>query len=168
MALHIVLFEPEIPQNSGNISRTCAALGATLHLVHPLGFSLDEKRIRRAGLDYWSLLTIKEYNSTSEFLEINGDKNLWFYTTKAHHTYSDVDYEDDSYLIFGKETAGISESILVQYPERCVRLPMVDQARSINLANSVAVAAYEWERQHNFVNLQAKGQLHNLSWPKAK
>ncbi len=164
MALHIVLFEPEIPQNTGNIARTCAAIGATLHLVHPLGFSLDEKHVRRAGLDYWKDVTIKEYPSVEEFMQEHKEDNLWFFTTKSESIFTQVEYEKDSYLVFGKESRGIEESILVDYPSRCVRIPMLENQRSLNLSNSVAIAAYEWERQFNYPSLLQKGALHRLSW----
>ncbi len=164
MPLHIVLFEPEIPQNTGNIARTCAAIGATLHLVHPLGFSVDEKQVRRAGLDYWKDVTIVEHESVDAFLALHGDDNLWFFTTKGKQLYSDVPLEKDAYLVFGKESRGIEESILVDYSRRCVRVPMLAHTRSLNLSNSVAVAAYEWERQHNYTNLVLAGDLHRLSW----
>jgi tRNA (cytidine/uridine-2'-O-)-methyltransferase len=164
MALNIVLFEPEIPQNTGNIARTCAAIGARLHLVHPLGYSLDEKHLRRAGLDYWPLVTIVEYENVDRFMEIHGDKELFFFTTKALHDYTDVQYPDETFLVFGKESAGIDERILVSHPSSCVRIPMIDEARSLNLSNSVAIAAYEFMRQKQFPALQRTGKLHRLSW----
>lgn len=164
MALHIVLFEPEIPQNTGNIARTCAAVGATLHLVHPLGFSLAEKHLKRAGLDYWPLLTICEYASTAEFLDMKKAENLYFFTTKAQSSYTDITYPKETYLVFGKESAGIEESILVEHQSTCVRIPMRTQARSLNLSNSVAIATYEYLRQVQFPDLEANGKLHRLSW----
>ncbi|MDD4574138.1 MAG: tRNA (uridine(34)/cytosine(34)/5-carboxymethylaminomethyluridine(34)-2'-O)-methyltransferase TrmL [Sphaerochaeta sp.] len=168
MALHIVLFEPEIPQNTGNIARTCAALGASLHLVHPLGYSLDEKHLKRAGLDYWHLLTLVEHDSIDSFMrEHKGDK-LFFFTTKAHRLYSEVKYPDgDCYLIFGKESRGISEHILIDQENGCVRIPMLEEARSLNLSNTVAIAAYEYMRQKNFPSLLQAGTLHRLSWGQA-
>jgi tRNA (cytidine/uridine-2'-O-)-methyltransferase len=166
MALHIVLFEPEIPQNTGNIARTCAAIGATLHLVHPLGFSIDEKNVRRAGLDYWKDVTVVEHASIESFLEEHKDSHLWFFTTKSEILYTDASLEEESYLIFGKESRGIEESILVDYPTRSIRIPMKDDTRSLNLSNSVAVGAYEWQRQYQFQHLQTKGALHRLSWNK--
>ena len=165
MALHIVLFEPEIPQNTGNIARTCAATGAVLHLVHPLGFSIDDKQVRRAGLDYWHLLTLPEYPDIPTFLAIHADKPLWFCTTKAQLTYSDAVYGTEAYLVFGKESAGIPEEVLIRYPRQCLRIPMVADARSLNLSNSVAIMAYEFERQRNFAGLQLEGTLHRLNWP---
>ncbi|WP_320130572.1 tRNA (cytidine(34)-2'-O)-methyltransferase [uncultured Sphaerochaeta sp.] len=167
MALNIVLFEPEIPQNTGNIARTCAAIHANLHLVHPLGYSLDEKHLKRAGLDYWHLVTITEYENVASFMELHGQDNLYFFTTKARHYYTDVEYPDDTYLIFGKESAGIEESILVAHPDTCVRIPMIAEARSLNLSNSAAIAAYEFMRQKQFPTLQRTGKLHTLSWGEA-
>ena len=164
MDLHIVLFEPEIPQNTGNIARTCAAIGATLHLVHPLGFSLGEKHLKRAGLDYWHLLTIVEHPSIDAFLESHADKNLFFFTTKSERTYAEVSYPPATFLIFGRGSAGIDEHILVQQRQRCVRIPMREQARSLNLSNSVAIAAYEYLRQTDFPGLQGQGELHHLRW----
>ncbi len=164
MRLNIVLFEPEIPQNTGNIARTCAALGAELHLVHPLGFSIGEKQVRRAGLDYWKDVRIHEHDSIKGFLKTHARCSLWFFTTKAPQLFSTVQYEEDVFLIFGKESRGIEESILVDYPERCVRVPMKEHTRSLNLSNSVAVAAYEWERQHDYADLRIRGELHRLSW----
>ncbi len=164
MALHIVLLEPEIPQNTGNIARTCAAVGASLHLVHPLGFSLSEKHLRRAGLDYWPLLTLYEYPNIEKFMEQKGSENLYFFTTKARRTYTEVAYPEQTYLVFGKESAGIPESMLVDHQDSCVRIPMRTEARSLNLSNSVAVAAYEYLRQAQFPDLSTKGTLHRLSW----
>lgn len=168
MALHIVLFEPEIPQNTGNIARTCAAIGATLHLVHPLGFKVDEKSVRRAGLDYWKDVEVIQHKSVSSFLETHSSSNLWFFTTKSEIIYTDAQFERDSYIIFGKESKGIAESILVDYPTRSIRIPMIDETRSLNLSNSVAIGAYEWQRQHNFRHLNTKGALHRLSWNKGE
>jgi len=165
MGLHIVLFEPEIPQNTGNIARTCAAIGATLHLVHPLGFSITDRYLKRAGLDYWHLLDLFEYTDVDAFLAAYSDKPLWFFTTKARRIYADVFYGPEAYLVFGKETAGIDESVLAGHPDQCVRIPMRAEARSLNLSNSVAIAAYEYARQQNFTGLSTKGRLHCLSWP---
>ena len=168
MALHIVLFEPEIPQNTGNITRTCAAIGASLHLVHPLGYSLDEKHLKRAGLDYWHLLTLVEHDSIDSFMREHKDDKLFFFTTKAHRLYSEVKYpEGDCYLIFGKESRGISEHILINQEKGCVRIPMLEEARSLNLSNTVAIAAYEYMRQQNFPSLLQDGTLHRLSWGQA-
>ena len=168
MALHIVLFEPEIPQNTGNIARTCAAIGATLHLVHPLGYSLDEKHLKRAGLDYWHLLTLVEHESIDSFMELHKDDPLFFFTTKAHQLYCEVEYPtEECYLIFGKESKGISEHILVGHEAGCVRIPMREEARSLNLSNTVAIAAYEYMRQQDFPSLLQKGTLHRLTWGEA-
>jgi tRNA (cytidine/uridine-2'-O-)-methyltransferase len=167
MGLHIVLFEPEIPQNTGNIARTCAAIGATLHLVHPLGFTITDRKLKRAGLDYWHLLDIHHHDSVEDFLSLYKDGPLWFYTTKATHTYADVTYGEDAYLVFGKESAGIDESILVRYPDRCIRIPMREGARSLNLSNSVAIGAYEVARQQEFAALERAGNLHHLAWEKS-
>ena len=154
MGLNIALVEPEIPQNTGNIARTCAAIGATLHLVKPLGFSIDDKQVKRAGLDYWHLLTIKVYENIDEFLSINSDKKMYFATTKADKTYCDVKYEEDCFLVFGKETKGLSEDLIYNRMETAIRIPMVDDARSLNLSNSVAVIAYEAMRQNEFIHLK--------------
>lgn len=158
--LNIVLVEPEIPQNTGNISRTCACTGARLHLVGPMGFVIDDKKLKRAGLDYWPLLDITYYQSLEEFLQKN-DGPFYYFTTKGAHVYSDVDYPDGAYLLFGKETAGLPETLLRAHPERCVRLPMLDNdaARSLNLSNTVAVAAYEVLRQWDFPALRTAGHL---------
>lgn len=159
MALNIVLVEPEIPQNTGNIARTCAALGATLHLVKPLGFSIDEKQVRRAGLDYWHLLNLKVYENLEEFLLVNKDKKMYFATTKADKTYCDVSYENDCFILFGKETKGLPEELLYERMDTAVRIPMISDARSLNLSNSVAIIAYEAMRQNNFSDLQNTGKL---------
>jgi tRNA (cytidine/uridine-2'-O-)-methyltransferase len=165
MALHIVLLEPEIPQNTGNIARTCAALGAVLHLVHPLGYTISDRQLKRAGLDYWHLLDIRHHESSARFFELHGSDPLWFFTTKAPRTYADVAYGEEAFLVFGKESAGIDESILVAHPQQCVRIPMRADARSLNLSNSVAVGAYEHARQHAFRGLSESGSLHRLAWP---
>ena len=161
--LNIVLVEPEIPQNTGNIARTCAATGARLHLVGPMGFKIDYKKLKRAGLDYWNLLDITYYDNLDDFLEKNKGE-FYFFTTKARHVYSDVSYPDGCYIFFGKETKGLPEELLLQHPETCVRVPMVENARSLNLSNTVAIAAYEILRQWDFPELQNLGQLHNYRW----
>lgn len=161
--LNIVLVEPEIPQNTGNIARTCAATGARLHLVGPMGFKIDDKKLKRAGLDYWNLLDITYYDNLDDFLEKNKGE-FYFFTTKARHVYSDVSYPDGCYIFFGKETKGLPEELLLQHPDTCVRVPMVENARSLNLSNTVAIAAYEILRQWNFPELQNLGQLHNYRW----
>ncbi len=160
--IHIVLVEPEIPQNTGNISRTCAATGCALHLVEPLGFSIDEKAVRRAGLDYWQYLNLTVHKSYEAFEQAEGGKGrFYFCTTKAKHTYSDCDYrtDEDLYFIFGRETRGLPERILKQHPEACIRIPMIPDARSLNLSNSVAIIAYEALRQQDFRSLKREGAL---------
>ena len=158
--LNIVLVEPEIPQNTGNISRTCAATGARLHLVGPLGFQIDDKKLKRAGLDYWRLLDITMYDSLEEFFRRNSGPYFYF-STKAKHIHSSVSYPDGAYLVFGKETAGLPEELLHAHPEHCVRLPMLDDdaARSLNLSNAVAVGAYEVWRQWGYPNMRTAGHL---------
>ena len=151
--LNIVLFEPEIPQNTGNIARTCSAAGARLHLVHPLGFVIDSAKLKRAGLDYWDTLDITHYRDTGEFLSVHAADELFFFTTKASRLYTDAAYPPDAYLIFGKETAGIDRAILARYSERCLRLPMLPGKRSLNLSNCVAVAAFEALRQGGFAGM---------------
>lgn len=159
--LNIVMVEPEIPQNTGNVARTCAATGAHLHLVKPFGFEIDDKKLKRAGLDYWYLVDITYYESLDEFMEIHKNDNLYYFTTKAPKSYTDVEYPDEVYLLFGKETKGLPESLLKEhYDDRCVRIPMIDEARSLNLSNSVAIATYEYMRQKNFENLFQEGSLH--------
>lgn len=164
MKLNIVLFEPQIPQNTGNIARTCAVTGARLHLVGPMGFQIDDKKLKHAGLDYWHYLDITYYNSTDEFFERNPRALCYFFTTKAQHIYTEVSYPNDCYLVFGREDAGIREEILLQHPKNCVRLPMVEGARSLNLSNTVAIGVYEALRQWNFPQLQNFGQLHKYRW----
>ena len=159
MGLNIVLVEPEIPQNTGNIARTCAATGATLHLVKPLGFSIDEKQVKRAGLDYWHLLDIKVYENLDEFMAVNSDKKMYFATTKADKTYCDVKYEKDCFILFGKETKGLPEELLYERMETAIRIPMISDARSLNLSNSVAVIVYEALRQNDFFQLKNTGEL---------
>ena len=158
--INIVLLEPQIPQNTGNIARTCAATGARLHLVRPMGFTPDDKKLKRAGLDYWHLLDITYYDSTSEFFEKNGGE-MYFFSTKGEKIYSDIEYPDDCYIVFGREDRGINERILSENYERCVRIPMLDDdsARSLNLSNSVAIAVYEILRQHGFKTLRTTGKL---------
>ena len=167
--LNIVLFEPEIPQNTGNIARTCVATKTKLHLVHPLGFKLDEKAIRRSGLDYWPDLELSEYKDTDEFLNQHQDKKIYFFSTKATKSYDEVKYEDNAYFVFGKESAGIKEEILVQYPDNVVRLPMISETRSLNLSNAVAIATYEYYRQKSWPDQFKKfGDLHRLDWNRKK
>ncbi len=168
MQLNIVLLEPEIPQNTGNIARTCAATGARLHLVKPFGFRIDDRKLKRAGLDYWHLLDITYYENTAEFFEKNKGGEFFFATTKGRHVYSDVAYPDGAFLVFGKETKGIDEEILIKNEQRCIRIPMIDDARSLNLSNSVAIVAYEYLRQKGFPRLQNFGELHNHKWNEIK
>ena len=158
--IHIVLMEPEIPQNTGNISRTCAATGCALHLIEPLGFDISEKAVRRAGLDYWQFLDLTVHKNYEDFLAA-AHGTLYFCTTKGAHTYSEMDYTgaEDLYFIFGRETRGLPERILKQHPEECIRIPMIDEARSLNLSNSVAIIAYEALRQKDFADLQRIGHL---------
>ncbi len=162
--LNIVLVEPEIPQNTGNIARTCAATGARLHIVKPMGFAIDDKKLKRAGLDYWYLLDLTYYENINDFFEKNKDGKFFFFTTKAQRTHSDVEYTDKSFLIFGKETKGLPEELLLEHPEECVRIPMIDDARSLNLSNAVAIGTYEALRQMGYPALQNKGHLHNYRW----
>lgn len=161
---NIVLLEPEIPQNTGNIGRTCVATGTKLHLIEPLGFSINEKQLLRAGMDYWKDLDVTTYINYNDFLEKNPNANLYFATTKARQTHSDVHFNDNDYIMFGKESAGIPEEILVDYPEKCIRIPMLEETRSLNLSNSVAIVLYEALRQNNYLELNTLGELHNLSW----
>ena len=162
--MHVVLHEPEIPANTGNIGRTCVSTGAHLHLIRPLGFSLEEKEIRRAGLDYWKDLDVSVYDNYAVFLEKNPDARIWYATTKAKICYTEAAFADGDYLMFGKESLGIPEEILVQHPGRCIRIPMVKDNRSLNLSNSVAVVLYEALRQQGFPGLERAGELHHLSW----
>lgn len=162
--LNVVLLEPEIPANTGNIGRTCVATGTRLHLIEPLGFHLTEKAIRRSGMDYWSDLDVTRYADFGDFLNRNPGARIYMATTKARKTYTQVCYEPDCYLMFGKESAGIPEEILVQYQETAVRIPMVGDTRSLNLSNSVAIMLYEALRQNDFPGMRREGDLHRLSW----
>ena len=162
--LNIVLYEPEIPPNTGNIGRTCVATGTRLHLIEPLGFSLDEKNLKRAGMDYWKDLDVSTYKNWDDFLEKNPGAKIYMATTKAHQTYVDVQYEEDCYIMFGKESAGIPEEILVDYEDTCIRIPMMGEIRSLNLSNSAAIVLYEALRQQNFKSLEKEGHLHRLQW----
>ncbi len=162
--LNIVLHQPEIPANTGNIGRTCVATGTRLHLIEPLGFRLNEKEIKRAGMDYWDDLEVIRYVNYEEFLEKNPGAKIYYATTKAQHTYTEVTYEPDCYIMFGKESAGIPEEILVDNPDTCIRIPMLDSIRSLNLSNSVAIVLYEALRQNNFDHMQMEGELHRLHW----
>ncbi len=162
--MNIVLFEPEMPLNTGNIGRTCVATGTRLHLIEPLGFKLNEKAIKRAGLDYWDKLDVTVYSDYQDFLEKNPGAKIYMATTKAHQVYTDVTYEPDCYIMFGKESAGIPEEILVDNEDTCVRIPMWGDIRSLNLANSVAIVLYEGLRQNGFEKMTMEGELHRLSW----
>lgn len=162
--LNIVLFEPEIPANTGNIGRTCVATGTRLHLIEPLGFRLTEKAIRRAGMDYWEHLDVTRYIDYQDFLDRNPGAKIYMATTKARKLYTDVRYEEDCYLMFGKESGGIPEEILLQNRETAVRIPMLEEIRSLNLANSVAIVLYEALRQNHFDHMQTEGQLTRYTW----
>ena len=161
--LNIVLVEPRIPQNTGNVARTCACTACRLHLVGPMGFAIDDRKLKRAGLDYWHLLDISYYDSISEFFEKNHG-NFFFFSTKARKTHSDMSYPDNAYLVFGKETAGLPEKLLFEHPDSCVRIPMIDEARSLNLSNSVAVGVYEVLRQWGYPALSSAGRLREYDW----
>ncbi len=161
---HIVLVEPEIPQNAGNIARTCACTGCTLHLVKPLGFEVTDKYLKRAGLDYWDLVNVRYHENIEELFAEYPEGRFFFFTTKAKHTYAEVSFQKDDFLVFGKETKGLPEELLVRHAETCVRIPMREELRSLNLSNSVAIAVYEGLRQHAFEGLESEGNLHRLSW----
>ena len=157
--LNIVLVEPEIPQNTGNIARTCAATGARLHLVRPMGFEVDDKKLKRAGLDYWYLLDITYYENLTDFFEKNPDGKFFYFTTKARKCHSDVEYPDNAYLVFGKETKGLPEDFLAAHYEKCIRIPMRADARSLNLSNAVAITVFEALRQLDFPGLTDHGKM---------
>lgn len=162
--INIVLVEPEIPQNTGNIARTCAATGAALHLVKPLGFEIDDRKLKRAGLDYWDKLDISYYDDLDDFFAKNPDADFYCYTTKAPRKYTDIVYPKRVFLMFGKETRGLPEELLYANRERCVRIPMRDTLRSLNLSNSAAIAVYEVLRQRDFEGLREDGQLTRFTW----
>lgn len=162
--LNIVLYEPEIPANTGNIGRTCVATGARLHLIEPLGFKLSEKALKRAGMDYWKDLDVTTYVNYQDFLEKNPGAKIYMATTKAKKNYAEAAYEPDCYIMFGKESAGIPEEILVDHEETCVRIPMLGEIRSLNLGNSVAIVLYEALRQNGFSGMEIEGELHELQW----
>ncbi|MBQ7830303.1 MAG: tRNA (cytidine(34)-2'-O)-methyltransferase [Clostridia bacterium] len=162
--INIVLCEPEIPQNTGNIARTCAATGASLHLIRPLGFEIDNAKLKRAGLDYWDKLDITFYDGLDDFYSKHPDAKIYYFSTKAKHKYSDVTYPDDAWIMFGKETKGLPEELLYANPETCVRIPMRDGLRSLNLSNSVAIAVYEILRQRDFEDMQEHGELTKFNW----
>ncbi len=162
--IHIVLLEPEIPANTGNIGRTCVATNTKLHLIEPLGFSLSEKALKRAGMDYWQQLDVATYVNYEDFLKKNPGAKLFFATTKGRHVYSDAQFTDGCYIVFGKESAGIPEELLKEHPDTSVRIPMCGESRSLNLSNSVAVVLYEALRQQGFSGMKTEGELHHLHW----
>lgn len=162
--IHIVLHEPEIPQNTGNIARTCAATGASLHLIRPLGFTIDDRRMKRAGLDYWDKLDVHFYDDLADFYRQHPEAPVYYFTTKAQHRHVDVDYPEEVYLMFGKETRGLPEDLLADHPDRAVRIPMRQHLRSLNLSNSVAIAVYEVLRRYDFDGLQTEGALTTRTW----
>lgn len=163
--LHIALVEPRIPSNTGNIARTCAACGAYLHLVYPMGFKIDDKKLKRAGLDYWSFMDIIHHKNLEEFIT-NINMPMYFFTTKSQNNYTDIEYPDKVCIVFGREDAGLPEELLYKNPHRCARIPMRNNIRSLNLANSVAIAAYEILRKWSFPKLCAHGKLTNFDWDK--
>lgn len=162
--MNIILHQPEIPANTGNIGRTCVATGTKLHLIEPLGFRLDEKALKRAGMDYWKDLDVTTYINYDDFLQKNPNAKIFFATTKAKHVYTEVEYGPDDFIMFGKESAGIPEEILVDHEETCVRIPMIGDIRSLNLSNSVAIVLYEALRQNQFSHMRMQGELHHLHW----
>lgn len=162
--MHIVLHQPEIPQNTGNIGRTCVATNTSLHLIEPLGFRINEKELRRAGMDYWEKLDVTRYVDYKDFCDKHPHAKVWMATTKAKKSYTEVSFGMDDYIMFGKESAGIPEEILVDNEENCIRIPMGEEIRSLNLSNSVAIVLYEALRQNNFAGLEKQGELHRLHW----
>lgn len=163
---NIVLVEPRIPQNTGNIARTCAATGCGLHIVKPTAFEIDDKKLKRAGLDYWQYLNVQYYDGLEDFFEKTKSENARYHyaTTKAPHVYTEVEYKDNDYILFGREDAGLPEELLYKNEERCIRIPMIEDARSLNLSNSVAIIVYEAMRQVGFENLKNLGQLTKFHW----
>ena len=162
--LNIVLHEPEMPANTGNIGRSCVATNTRLHLIEPLGFQINDKMLKRAGLDYWDKLDVRVYSNFQDFLDKNPGAKIYMATTKAARTHTDVEYEDDCYIMFGKESAGIPEDILKDYPETCVRIPMWGEIRSLNLSKSAAVILYEALRQNDYMGLKMVGEPRTFSW----
>ena len=162
--MHIILHQPEIPANTGNIGRTCVATGTGLHLIEPLGFHLDDLSIKRAGMDYWEQLDVTRYINYREFLGKHPGAKIWMATTKARKVYTEASFGIDDFIMFGKESAGIPEEILVENEETCIRIPMLDQIRSLNLSNAVAIVLYEALRQNDFGSMQREGELHRLHW----
>ncbi len=164
--MNIVLYEPEMPMNTGNIGRTCVATGTRLHLIEPLGFRLSDKEIKRAGLDYWPHLDVTVYSDYQDFLDRNPGAKIYMATTKAPNVYTDASYEPDCYIMFGPESRGIPEDILVKHQDTCVRIPMWGETRSLNLSNSVAIILYEALRQNGFERMTMQGQLRDYEWKK--
>lgn len=162
--MNIVLYQPEIPPNTANIGRTCVATNTSLHLIKPLGFDLSEKSVKRAGMDYWDKVDLTIYENYQDFLDKNPNAKIWFGTTKAHYVYSDVTYSNDDFIMFGSESRGIPEEILVDNEQTCIRIPMLENIRSLNLSNSAAIVLYEALRQQNFDGLLGQGELHRLNW----
>ncbi len=161
--MHIVFLEPENPRNTGAIGRTCVVTNTILHLIRPLGFDTDDKSIKKSGLDYWDKLDVRYYDNFQDFLNKNNNPKIFMATTKAKKVYSDIAYDEDAYIMFGKESGGIPEEILIDYKETCVRIPMMENERSLNLATSASIILYEALRQNNFSNLEKYGELHNYS-----
>ena len=168
MELNIVLVEPQIPQNTGNIARTCAVTGARLHIVKPMGFQVDDKKLKHAGLDYWHYLDITYYDGLDDFFNRNSDGEFFYFTTKGRNTYCDVQYRDKAYIVFGREDKGLPEELLFKNKQHCVRIPMANEMRSLNLSNSVAIGAYEVLRQWGFPELQNYGSLTKYDWSNAE
>ena len=162
--MNIVLHQPEIPANTGNIGRTCVATGTALHLIEPLGFRLDEKSIKRAGMDYWTQLDVTRYINFHEFREKHPDAKIWYATTKAKRLYTEAHFGQDDYIMFGKESAGIPEELLVENEKTCIRIPMIEEIRSLNLSNSVAIVLYEALRQNQFAGMRLEGKLTRYAW----
>ena len=162
--MNVVLVEPEIPQNTGNIARTCAATGSKLHIVKPMGFTIDDKKLKRAGLDYWHLLGVQYYENIDDFFAQHKEGGFFFSTTKALHRHDEASYREGDFLVFGKETKGLDEALLKSHPESCIRIPMISEARSLNLSNAVAVVLYEALRQTGFSSLQTAGALTQYDW----
>ncbi|MBO5326982.1 MAG: tRNA (uridine(34)/cytosine(34)/5-carboxymethylaminomethyluridine(34)-2'-O)-methyltransferase TrmL [Clostridia bacterium] len=162
--INIVLHEPEIPQNTGNIARTCAATGASLHLIRPMGFTVDDKKLKRAGLDYWDKLDITYYDGLDDFFGKNPGAAIYYFTTKGKHLYTEIAYPEEVYIMFGKESAGLPEELLFENPDHAVRIPMREHLRSLNLSNSVAIAVFEILRQYSFDGLCGEGTLTKYDW----
>lgn len=161
---NIVLVEPEIPQNTGNIARTCAATGSQLHIVKPMGFEIDDRKLKRAGLDYWHLLGVRYYENIEDFFDKTKGGRYYYSTTKAQHTYSDISFCNGDYILFGKETKGLPEKMLYENEKYCIRIPMISESRSLNLSNAVAIVVYEALRQNNFAHLKEHGELTQFNW----